>query len=348
MKPKNLSRAKSRGKKLNLLVAILILLIGIFIGGFLVLKSKTGKANIAQSLTELFGTNSQSSQTNEKNKDSDNDGLTDWQEEIYKTDPNNPDTDGDGYLDGEEVLSGYDPLKPGPDDKLSEKAISPRPSPGSLGVNLTQELAKNITENIQKTQPDASWVDQSIMEFQASQMLDNALSAALAKSPQFYLIPTIPDSEIKISQETSDQAIKDYISKIMEAWVTHLPASNFKNQNDLSAVLEAIQTKDFTEVDKYIKGYKDSYLAIKEISVPLTWKEIQKKNLSLLLGTINILEAAKLIDEDPLRATLALQQYKLVIDGTKEMLKEAMKLTPGAEEAVKMIEESEKTQSPEQ
>jgi len=144
MKPKNSSRAKSRGKKLNLLVAILILIIGIFIGGFLVLKSKTGKANIAQSLTELFGTNSQSSQTNEKNKDSDNDGLTDWQEEIYKTDPNNPDTDGDGYLDGEEVLSGYDPLKPGPDDKLSEKAISPRPSPGSLGVNLTQELAKNI------------------------------------------------------------------------------------------------------------------------------------------------------------------------------------------------------------
>lgn len=65
-------------------------------------------------------------------KDSDNDGLTDEQEErlgtdpndidtdsdglidkievnVYKTDPLNPDTDGDGYNDGEEVRNKYDP-----------------------------------------------------------------------------------------------------------------------------------------------------------------------------------------------------------------------------------------------
>lgn len=43
--------------------------------------------------------------------DSDNDGLTDTQEALYKTDPKNPDTDADGYKDGEEVNSSYDPLK---------------------------------------------------------------------------------------------------------------------------------------------------------------------------------------------------------------------------------------------
>ncbi len=42
--------------------------------------------------------------------DSDNDGLTDENEEIYGTDRINPDTDGDGYLDGDEIKNGYNPL----------------------------------------------------------------------------------------------------------------------------------------------------------------------------------------------------------------------------------------------
>ena len=48
--------------------------------------------------------------------DSDNDGLKDWEENLYKTDPWNPDTDGDGYLDGEEINSGHNPLVKGPND----------------------------------------------------------------------------------------------------------------------------------------------------------------------------------------------------------------------------------------
>ena len=43
--------------------------------------------------------------------DTDNDGLTDFEEEnTFYTDPNKPDTDGDGYSDGEEVIQGFDPL----------------------------------------------------------------------------------------------------------------------------------------------------------------------------------------------------------------------------------------------
>lgn len=55
-----------------------------------------------------------SSQKNKQLIDSDNDGLTDWEEEfLYFTDPNNPDTDGDGMFDGEEVRLGRNPNGPG-------------------------------------------------------------------------------------------------------------------------------------------------------------------------------------------------------------------------------------------
>lgn len=65
------------------------------------------------SLDNKNNTNGSEEQTEEelKNMDSDNDGLSDYEEiNVYDTDPENEDTDGDGYLDGEEVEAGYDPL----------------------------------------------------------------------------------------------------------------------------------------------------------------------------------------------------------------------------------------------
>ena len=54
-------------------------------------------------------------------KDSDQDGLSDWQEVAYGTDPYNPDSDGDGLSDGWEVAHGTDPLDPDSDgDGLSD------------------------------------------------------------------------------------------------------------------------------------------------------------------------------------------------------------------------------------
>jgi hypothetical protein len=50
--------------------------------------------------------------------DADGDGLTNREENLWRTDWRNPDTDGDGFTDGEEVLSGHDPTKRGPDDFL--------------------------------------------------------------------------------------------------------------------------------------------------------------------------------------------------------------------------------------
>ncbi len=57
------------------------------------------------------------------NKDSDKDGVTDYEEKGYDgdydtytpgadLDPNNPDTDGDGIKDGDEIAAGSDPLDP--------------------------------------------------------------------------------------------------------------------------------------------------------------------------------------------------------------------------------------------
>ena len=52
-------------------------------------------------------------------KDSDEDGLTDYDEKyIYFSDINNEDSDGDSFLDGEEVKNGFDPMG---EDKLEKE-----------------------------------------------------------------------------------------------------------------------------------------------------------------------------------------------------------------------------------
>lgn len=48
-----------------------------------------------------------------KNKDTDGDGLSDWDElNVYKTSPYLEDSDGDGYKDGEEIKKSFDPNCP--------------------------------------------------------------------------------------------------------------------------------------------------------------------------------------------------------------------------------------------
>ena len=51
------------------------------------------------------------SSTTITDRDSDADGLPDWEEHLYGSDPLKFDTDGDGTPDGEEVREGRDPSK---------------------------------------------------------------------------------------------------------------------------------------------------------------------------------------------------------------------------------------------
>ena len=60
----------------------------------------------------------------EPGTDTDSDGLTDVEEELYGTDYRNPDTDADSFLDGNEVFHRYDPLGYSPQTLLDTGRVS--------------------------------------------------------------------------------------------------------------------------------------------------------------------------------------------------------------------------------
>jgi len=68
--------------------------------------------------------------TDPDDTDSDDDGILDGTEYLYRTNPVAFDTDRDGLSDGEEVSMGSDPLDP----------TSPVPEPGALLLQLTALL----------------------------------------------------------------------------------------------------------------------------------------------------------------------------------------------------------------
>lgn len=67
----------------------------------------TDRDGLSDEDEQLYGTNIEV-------VDSDSDGLTDRDEiRVFETDPNVADTDGDSFSDGDEVRNGYDPKGPG-------------------------------------------------------------------------------------------------------------------------------------------------------------------------------------------------------------------------------------------
>ena len=87
-------------------------------------------------------------QTTLETADTDEDGLKDWEEALWKTDPKNTDTDGDGTTDGEEVRLSRDPIKPGPKDQIEKPALEESPKvaakmPETTLDTIAQQFLKN-------------------------------------------------------------------------------------------------------------------------------------------------------------------------------------------------------------
>ena len=317
---------KRKWCRVNIVVAVLILLVGISIGAYLVLKSKIGTASISGQLSQILEQSKKSvagcqPEPNDKSKDSDNDGLMDWQEEIWQTNPCQADTDGDGYLDGEEVASGYNPTMTAPNDELPDRNPT---KPRSLPHNLTQVLAESLRNKItdQGMESIAGPLDPADLTT-SNRIVNTAIQQAISQAMAEFSLPNISDEQIIISPDNSQTAIQAYAGKIVETinqWGNKTSIDQkelFESESQI--FYYAIETRDFTEIDKCIKFYQGAAEEFKQIPVPSHFKDIHKEQIGIFWITANIFKAIKQIDQDPLKANLALEQYKKTSDLLDQM-----------------------------
>ncbi|MEA2113751.1 MAG: hypothetical protein U9P63_03825 [Patescibacteria group bacterium] len=297
-------------KKYYIIAGVLVLIAGISIGGYLVLGSKFIRANFLEQVACDIN-------KEEIIDDADYDGLTDWEEKIYKTDPDNPDTDGDGYLDGEEVASGYDPTKKAPNDKLTNEENTDsanqltRPEPG----NLTQMLGYLLKNQMLFDDP-IGYNKQNISspEQVLTQAMDQKVVEALQKASAGFLSEFTSDfkeSQFSVLNDNSFQAVMDYREQIAEKIGPLNSCQDINNiKDDTEIVTEAIASKNFCQINCLSASYLQGYQVIKEIPVPVTCLEIHKKLLTILWTLSKSYQALPEFENDPLKGLIALEKFK--------------------------------------
>lgn len=311
-------------KKFSVIAGIFVLAIGAIIGGYLVLESKIGSASISRQINQILGQGKEkiiacSPDPSDKNKDSDNDGLKDWEESVWKTDSCKPDTDEDGYLDGEEASSGYNPLKPAPGDELSDQnPTSPRPLPNNLTQALSRELAKKILNGeIEPLETNAIGLSSNADE-NSYAAVRTAIQETVSKSLEEFSLPDIDDEEIKIQSDNSPAAVEAYSRQIVSAINNQAQKTEIdqgaKFESEIQIFGAAINDNDFDEIDKNIIFYRGIYQDIKQIPVPSDFKDIHKEQLGIFWAMGNVYQAIRQINADPIKASLALEKYKTIYE----------------------------------
>ena len=234
-------------------------------------------------------------------RDSDNDGLLDWEEVIWSTDPQKSDTDGDGTIDGEEVKNHRDPLNASANDIFgildatsSDKGSSQNNTlteSFNRDLNISYLTIKGLNEGLPLTEDQKAIISDSL----SKNLEDSALS-----SSDIY-----KEKDIIISK-TKDHRL--YVNNLGAALT-----ANFKglSGSELDIIRGAGEDSEKrSTLDRYIEGYRKTILFLKQESVPPEYAYMHLELLNIVGGLKYAVEEMRFFATDPVRATLGIQLYE--------------------------------------
>ncbi len=237
--------------------------------------------------------------------DQDGDGLLDKEEIKWETDINNPDTDQDGYLDGEEVASGYDPLLKAPNDKLaSNTSTETRPLPRNLTEVLAKSLSSKMTNEYYNASTGASYLQDP----------ESLISEAISTSgfnldvDSLFAAPATIEQDIPIIADTKENLVA-YTTKVAAIFTSNLYSEDFEVQEYI-ALYNALNTNNFSSINKYAQAYYKIYDEAIKIPVPAFFKEAHMKNMQLTYGIAKCFDYIEEINADPFKVALAIKKYQ--------------------------------------
>jgi hypothetical protein len=257
-----------------------------------------------------------SSTSNNVFLDSDQDDLTDQEEQLYGTDPNKADTDGDGYTDGAEVKSGYDPKKPAPDDKVtgSDPRTADAAKDALQGDNMTQAVASKIS-----TLTSEASTDEPVNLEDVQALVAETLSSAQSQNVTISL-PEIKKEDIKIQEQNYDNLSEeeaaqrkkddfaDYITAVFYILSSNSPKP-LTSASDMSTVassiaeeiINALNSRDTSALEDLNESGEKILEQLKDVEVP---EDLVETHIKALRFAYYAQELEKLISpntDDPLQ-----------------------------------------------
>lgn len=259
-----------------------------------------------------------STQTNEQdlvvaNIDSDADGLTDTEEErIYHTDPLKPDTDGDTYKDGDEVRTGHDPLVNESGTKSSTSSTT-----DTSGQQYNRFIASS-PDDLSNLDPSKYLSDQDLKNLQSGdpsqESIDKLSTLALANTTmsQTSVLPSIPDSAIKITSASGKQAVQQYV---IAAGSILMQVAPFSDENSMVTYFNSSLTGDVAKTQQLVQAAKTAEAQLKQVTVPKEIVDLHKQMIGLLeifqqsAGTLMNADSV-----DPQTGLVAVNQLRVIVN----------------------------------
>ena len=236
-----------------------------------------------QSVLVINGGADSSSVADLINKDSDKDGLKDWEEALYGTDPEKQDSNDNGITDSIEVR------------KQNDSKV-----PTKENINTTDQFGQQFFVAVSALKNTGQLSAQSIK---------NATETIYSNVKQEKISPSYTMNDISVLKNASDAEILAY-GKTLGAVIQKY--SKYNLGQELPLISTALETGDKTLPKKLI-NYIDAYTNITKetlkIPVPDKIATIHLDLINSYKGTADSLKIAGKIFEDPLLSMQGINQY---------------------------------------
>jgi hypothetical protein len=313
---------------------------GLFITLFYSSEITVGNDSLAASVT--LGEDETESLT----KDSDTDGLPDWQEDIYDTDSTNPDTDGDGFTDGNEVANGYDPLHKG-DGKGSDKLVAVRKiEPRARPVYLDENIEANMISGIAASTPqEVVALDNDSMELLVNLMTvfsdeQNATAAfkgtaiqtgeASSTAIRDLLDPPLPKAVIAGKEETQEARVKyvEDVKKIVSELNQRIASGGdlMLTIPNIFSDVPPVAEKAMRELDGVIASYDNAVDQLLIIQPPPSFYQFHLKYAKNLESTSVFFFTLQTYKTDRIKSALYLEMLSYIMDIAEKITSEFVQL----------------------
>lgn len=275
------------------------------LGGFVLLKNN----NAQEENSELKAGSPQVISVENQiinEKDTDNDGLKDWEETIWKTNPQKSDSDNDGESDADFVKRKEESIKNNNGNTENGSGFSFAEDGNKTG-NLGKQLFSEYLALKQSGKVNANVINQ----------MTERLAAEISESSPETLyfandILTFPDSD-KIRIKSYANTIALIRQKYYDMYGQKINDSSFLGVNDPAFIENLILAGEL---------YHDMADELLKIPTPHGLKETHLKLLNNYGQSAQGLKKIELINEDPLISALGIKEHETATVNETEILQE--------------------------
>lgn len=241
----------------------------------------------------------------EAQKDGDNDGLKDWEEDLWKTDKENPDTDGDGTPDGEEVRNKRNPTKAGPDDEYKSVAESPlapliEESAAEKNLTLTDIFARDFMSGYFALKDAGQYTDETRDKF------IKTLFASIDNAPtKEYTL-----ADLTITQKSDVETLRNYGNEVGDVLRKFYQNASEDELRILDNAAKKGGADEFHKLKPFAERYENFAKELSKILAPAVLDNTHLELVNSYRGIGDALSGITMMFDDPMGGTVYIKKYQ--------------------------------------